>query len=1626
MSERRQHSHSRRGRHAESARAEKDLYRAKYLVRKAAVVDDPDLWKKLYDAIDTHGFFAHQAEVLGGFEQTTEDLERTLLPRVAEAGDWERFLHYAQTAAHLRGLAEALGEEPLVNELGRAGRSDLAESLVAQLSDPARRASLRAALAEPLSRSGEVFGHRLESVKKDLEEASGDGAEAWCGALEGVAWHLGPDLRACWSGWIESLPEGPLRDRVWRSVAESFLDRGDLEAPTLWRALAAIEDPDNLLDFLPERLARLAPRHPLSFVERLREELSHLEASVLWRLALPMASTEKAAGNEILRRLVSELGPPPWTMELVTAGRALWPRLEMDEIEQICRSIRDPVVAVALRVVALEGTVEPPEVAVRQALAAVEAMPAGCEQLHWALRLLGVRASGSTSELAGPVAILARHLARLRYAAAAEDLVRFLDLVAAVFPSDLRRQLESVLWAPESTAATLRTLAREATHPLLLEELFERAEECAALVADTPAEGFELRCGVLVSVSRQLCLSKGDLAPFETARERLLPEEEAGLRREVARGLAAVGRRDEAARVAAEISTGRRRLRTLLEVLPREAEPERQALLTPQALYQAVADSGVVRDELNALAPLLEEPRAPLELARIHLDEVQSPGRRIEGLVDLAHHALDWQEEHFSRALQDRLAAVLPLKQALGVVESDLWLARVTPELVDVGARLGPRQAVAEVQEAWERVIGAEAVPWETREEVLVALLGRLERLFPAGGGRKRLRVLVEWLARSPAAMADGPGRQELRRNWHRLVLWLSAVEARVLGGSERAWARRGLAPWRRRWDWLTPEQERVLELCFAPREERRRFVQALENGGEEEHQDLLWGLACRMTGDVPEAVPGLLARLTLPRRDRLGLLLLSGFWLPPKIGEKLLPLLSEEQYARSWGEVWSGFWASDSEREAQAVSALGRLVAEGVLEPRDPRTAALRRFLWKRGGEKVLARAAIEALARTGKEAADTGLCLFLNSWLMSTTGAGDKSPPRERSGDAWSSTMRASRLDASAQRSERLPRSEDGAGLPAGSPSVREIFRRCRMARRKAHKDEMPRTRWRLAFLLAACSAIVSFLWEASLTEREGTEAVEVGIPVIPVVVLLVGIAALSAWLHSRHLRASTPWRQRLRPLVTAVLTVWAALPILGLGGALIWRWLAARSPPWAVTRGTDSEALLRLDGSSLRRPPALRGTRWLGAGPNLGLLLAAQVGIVILVVFTGMHLSWRPGAVLLAVVLRSVGFASLLRALVSAGRQARLPRSGNLLVVSLAFLWLIPHLLAPLGTLFLFALLDLYYTPMRRAESGLVRGAWHDVHGRGFRESPAWSRLEIRLRAELARASWWRRFGSWVQDLERRREHPLDRDRFLWLCHLKMLFLPLEAAFAVGLLVRRAGLSPEGLEDLAGLTGALGLVAFFISLLARGGLRWTSRRKRLLPWVRPSQRLGSTQLLLALGLSLGTGLVTDNGDRLATWLSVAGLTGVAYVLFGSLFSNLLPDLGDTAEEDDRLLVLWLLFFVALAGFGDSLRPGGETAEEGLRVLRAAVMVAPLLGVLVSGVFLDWLIRPYRRRQLLERGTPPVLRRRLAFLELTALAPLGALAIPAWSYLRPRWWRDLGGPDLRASRPPPVGRPG
>ena len=212
---------------------------------------------------------------------------------------------------------------------------------------------------------------------------------------------------------------------------------------------------------------------------------------------------------------------------------------------------------------------------------------------------------------------------------------------------------------------------------------------------------------------------------------RLLADEEDRLRARAARLLSRSGEEEqlELGRAqCSEIRDPRLRLRVRLEVLPDDADPG--DLVAPGNLYRVAARWLPVEDTLQALGGLLEEPRQPARLAQRHFERIQGPGRRVETLTDLARHSLAFQMRRFRPARQDRPAAILPLKEALGVVESDLWLLSLTPELVSIGAHLGAHEAVAEVQEAVEHVSGLEVVPREDRVAVLVDILGRIGGLF--------------------------------------------------------------------------------------------------------------------------------------------------------------------------------------------------------------------------------------------------------------------------------------------------------------------------------------------------------------------------------------------------------------------------------------------------------------------------------------------------------------------------------------------------------------------------------------------------------------------------------------------------------------------------------------------------------------------------------------------------------------------------------------------------------------------------------------------------------------------------------------------------------------------------------
>ncbi len=81
---------------------------------------------------------------------------------------------------------------------------------------------------------------------------------------------------------------------------------------------------------------------------------------------------------------------------------------------------------------------------------------------------------------------------------------------------------------------------------------------------------------------------------------------------------------------------------------------------------------------------------------------------------------------------------------------------------------------------------------------------------------------------------------------------------------------------------------------------------------------------------------------------------------------------------------------------------------------------------------------------------------------------------------------------------------------------------------------------------------------------------------------------------------------------------------------------------------------------------------------------------------------------------------------------------------------------------------------------------------------------------------------------------------------------------------------------------------------------------------------------------------------------------------------------------------------------------------ADVAPRTLNPLALIASAvpLGVLLGAGLLPALLHPFSLGQLRRGELPPDIRRAVVFLAVTALLPLGGLAIPAWLWLKDRRW--------------------
>ena len=453
--------------------------------------------------------------------------------------------------------------------------------------------------------------------------------------------------------------------------------------------------------------------------------------------------------------------------------------------------------------------------------------------------------------------------------------------------------------------------------------------------------------------------------------------------------------------------------------------------------------------------------------------------------------------------------------------------------------------------------------------------------------------------------------------------------------------------------------------------------------------------------------------------------------------------------------------------------------------------------------------------------------------------------------------------------------------------------------------------------------------------------------------------------------HLYLSTETRgeRAFRLWVLPLRFLLASVPGIGLCAIPLWRWLACRRPGWAARPDAS------LDLVQEPRPGGRldRMARETAADRSLFLWIIANT-IVLLVALP--VLAVRIPITALAAVLHFGACASGLPYVLGETRQARASRGRTAAALAALSLTLVPIPFVPLGGV----LATVFLTP-RAGEDTSIHAVLDKANRRiSPGDRPPREPGIVELGNEL-------------------------------LGHRKMLLLPLEAAALGWALAHNTRLQPV-LAAAKGTTLAVGACGLLLMLLQIVQALFQNRIRWLIPATPPYGRaVAATQLGAYAGLAIGEALARGDTAGAGAVIGVFGLLGLAVTFFG-FFSALLPIRRDT-EHQERSQILWLLLFLFVTAAGREMARPGSLQKPAKDLLWLGIVLALLFGPGLGHQLLPALLRPFTSSDARRGDLPRMVRGTISFLRLTAILPLGGLAVPLWLYLRQRWWpRWIGHP--------------
>ena len=298
--------------------------------------------------------------------------------------------------------------------------------------------------------------------------------------------------------------------------------------------------------------------------------------------------------------------------------------------------------------------------------------------------------------------------------------------------------------------------------------------------------------------------------------------------------------------------------------------------------------------------------------------------------------------------------------------------------------------------------------------------------------------------------------------------------------------------------------------------------------------------------------------------------------------------------------------------------------------------------------------------------------------------------------------------------------------------------------------------------------------------------------------------------------------------------------------------------------------------------------------------------------------------------------------------------------------------------------------------RRDSTMVSSAYRRRHEAA--RLPAWRQLETSLRGGSS-ATWW---GRWWKPLGSTRpgeEGDAEHHRRA-LYRLKTLLLFFEAGALGWAWSRYAGRALPMSETLYDFSMGLVVIGLVISSVSVA-LRTTGRVRALQAYARQpyGRYLSLAPACWWPGWYLGTLVALGDATEMGQREQLIGMAGFFVSATAAAVVGLSVGLPRSSELQ---LALWMALFLSMVSLGivTQFHPG--VADLNMDFLRALFIAAPFLSLLVGLSLAHWLLRPHRGRDVFDRGRGVGQRAGLAFLALTAALPCGALAIPAWLWVR------------------------